>query len=134
MLTLCCVPLLLLTVLSLTTGLIQFRSGMYIQTKSSLKSGALAAMNLYTSQGYGDYDLKADGNVWRGMNFNVSQETSVVDDLKEQTGIDITFFYQDTAVMTSICNENGLRWIDDRRRKHPSVHSAAGRTALVPQH
>ena len=111
MLTLCCVPLLLLTVLSLTIGLVQFRSGMYTQTKSSLKSGALAAMNLYTSQGYGDYDLKADGNVWRGMNFNVSQETSVVDDLKEQTGIDITFFYQDTAVMTSICNESGLRWI-----------------------
>ena len=111
MLTLCCVPLLLLTILSLAIGLVQFRSGMYTQTKSSLKSGALAAMNLYTSQGYGDYDLKADGNVWRGMNFNVSQETSVVDDLKEQTGIDITFFYQDTAVMTSVCNEEGLRWI-----------------------
>lgn len=111
MLTLCCVPLLLLTVLSLIIGLVQFRSGMYTQTKSSLKSGALAAMSLYTSQGYGDYDLKSDGNVWRGMNFNVSQETSVVDDLKEQTGIDITFFYQDTAVMTSVCNEDGLRWI-----------------------
>lgn len=111
MLTLCCVPLVLLTVLSLAIGLIQFRSGMYTQTKSSLKSGALAAMNLYTSQGYGDYDLKQDGNVWRGMNFNVSQETSVVDSLKQQTGIDITFFYQDTAVMTSICNEDGLRWI-----------------------
>lgn len=111
MLTLCCVPLVLLTILSLAIGLIQFRSGMYTQTKSSLKSGALAAMNLYTSQGYGDYDLKQDGNVWRGMNFNVSQETSVVDSLKQQTGMDITFFYQDTAVMTSICNEEGLRWI-----------------------
>lgn len=111
MLTLCCVPLVLLTVLSLAIGLIQFRSGMYTQTKSSLKSGALAAMNLYTSQGYGDYALKQDGNVWRGMNFNVSLETSVVDSLKQQTGIDITFFYQDTAVMTSICNEDGLRWI-----------------------
>ncbi len=111
MLTLCCVPLVLLTVLSLAIGLIQFRSGMYTQTKSSLKSGALAAMNLYTSQGYGDYDLKQDGNVWRGMNFNVSQETSVVDSLKQQTGMDITFFYQDTAVMTSICNEEGLRRI-----------------------
>ena len=93
MLTLCCIPLLFLTVLSLIIGLVQFRSGMYAQTKSRLKSGALAAMSLYTSQGYGDYDLKADGNVWRGMNFNVSQESSVVDDLKEQTGIDITFFY-----------------------------------------
>ncbi len=111
MLTLCCVPLLLLTMLSLIIGLIQFRSGMYTQTKSSLKSSALAAMNLYNSQGYGDYAQKADGNVWRGMNFNVSTETALVDDLKEQTGVDITFFYQESAVMTSICNENGMRWI-----------------------
>ena len=111
MLTLCCVPLLFLTVISLVIGLLQFRSGMYAETKSSLKSGALAAMSLYTSQGYGDYDRKADGNVWRGMNFNVSQETSVVDDLKKQTGIDITFFYEDTAVMTSVCSDDGRRWI-----------------------
>ena len=73
MLTLCCVPLLLLTILSLIIGLIQFRSGMYNQTKSRLKSSALAAMNLDNSQGYGDYSLKDDGYVWRGMNFNVSQ-------------------------------------------------------------
>ncbi len=110
MLTLCCVPLLLLTVISLMIGLVQFRSGMYAKTRSSLKSAALAAMSLYTSQGYGDYDMKSDGNVWRGMNFNVSNETFIVDDLKEQTGIDITFFYQDTAVMTSICSKDGFRW------------------------
>lgn len=111
MLTLCCIPLLLLTILSLIIGTVQFRSGMYNQTKSRLKSSALAAMNLYSSQGYGDYSMKADGYVWRGMNFNVSQETSVVDDLKEQTDVDITFFYQDTAVMTSICNDSNVRWI-----------------------
>lgn len=111
MLTICCVPLVLLTILSLATGLIQFEDGMYRQTKSSLKSSALAAGNLYSSQGYGDYAMKSDGCVWRGMNFNVSAETSIVDDLKEQTGVDITFFYEDTAVMTSICNTSDERWI-----------------------
>ncbi len=35
----------------------------------------------------------------------------VVDDLKEETDVDITFFYQDMAVMTSICNEDNIRWI-----------------------
>lgn len=114
MLTLCCVPLLLLTILSLIIGLVQFHSGMYNQTKSRLQSSALAAMNLYSSQGYGDYAMKSDGYVWRGMNFNVSQETFVVDDLKEQTDVDITFFYQDTAVMTSIRDENNIRWIGMR--------------------
>ena len=111
MLTLCCVPLVLLTVISISIGLMQFKSGMYTQVKSSLHSSAIAALNLYDSQGYGDYALKEDGDVWRGMNFDVSKETFVVDGLKQKTGVDITFFFKDTAVMTSICNDNNVRWI-----------------------
>lgn len=106
-----CVTILLVGFISMFIGLAQFRTGMYNEAKSRLKSSALAAMNLYNSQGYGDYQMKADGNVWRGMNFNVSEKSSVVDDLKEQTGVDTTFFFGDTAVMTSICNEDGYRWI-----------------------
>lgn len=109
--TLCCVPMVLLTVISLVLGLVQFKDGMYKETKSSLYSSAIAALNLYQSQGYGDYALKSDGDVWRGMNFDVSSETSVVDGLKEKTGVDITFFFQDTAVMTSIKNDKDQRWI-----------------------
>ncbi|MBC5754291.1 methyl-accepting chemotaxis protein [Roseburia sp. BX0805] len=111
MLTLCCVPLVLLTVISVVIGLIQFKDGMYKETKNSLHSSAIAALNLYDSQGYGDYALKDDGNVWRGMNFDVSTETFIVDGLKEKTGVDITFFYKDTAVMTSITNEDNARWM-----------------------
>ena len=111
MLTLCCVPLVLLTVISVMIGLIQFKDGMYKETKNSLHSSAIAALNLYDSQGYGDYALKDDGDVWRGMNFDVSTETFIVDGLKEKTGVDITFFYKDTAVMTSITNEDNARWM-----------------------
>lgn len=110
MFTLYCIPMLVFGVLLLFVGLIQFKNGMYKETRNSLKSNALAAMSLYNSQGYGDYAIKADGNVWRGMNFNISGETGIVDELKEQTGVDITFFFGDTAVMTSIMNENGDRW------------------------
>ena len=110
MFTLYCVPMLVYGILLLFIGLIQFESGMYKETRNSLKSNALAAMSLYNSQGYGDYALKSDGNVWRGMNFNVSQETGIVDELKAQTGVDITFFFGDTAVMTSVMSEGGDRW------------------------
>lgn len=110
MFTLYCVPMLVFGVLLLFVGLVQFENGMYKETRNSLKSNALAAMSLYNSQGYGDYAIKSDGNVWRGMNFNVSAETNIVDELKEQTGVDITFFFGDTAVMTSIKNESGDRW------------------------
>lgn len=110
MFTLYCIPMLVFGILLLFVGLIQFENGMYKETRNSLKSSALAAMSLYNSQGYGDYAVKSDGNVWRGMNFNVSSETDIVDELKEQTGVDITFFFGDTAVMTSIKNESGDRW------------------------
>lgn len=110
MFTLYCVPMLVYGILLLFIGLIQFENGMYKETRNSLKSNALAAMSLYNSQGYGDYAMKSDGNVWRGMNFNISQETGIVDELKEQTGVDITFFFGDTAVMTSVMNEGGERW------------------------
>lgn len=56
MLTLCCIPMVLLTVISLVLGLAQFKDGMYKETKSSLYSSAIAALNLYQSQGYGDYN------------------------------------------------------------------------------
>lgn len=110
MFTLYCIPMLVFGILLLFVGLLQFENGMYKETRNSLKSNALAAMSLYNSQGYGDYAVKSDGNVWRGMNFNVSGETGIVDELKEQTGVDITFFFGDTAVMTSIKNESGDRW------------------------
>lgn len=135
MLTLCVVPLLLLTVLSLISGMAQFRSGMYEETESRLKSSALAAMNLYDSQGYGNYAMKEDGNVWRGMNFNISKETSLVDSLKEQTEVDITFFFRDTAVMTSICDCNGTRWIGMMAGENiKKIYFAARSTTLVSQY
>ena len=105
-----CLSMMIFGILMLSIGLFQFENGMYKETKNSLKSSALAAMNLYNSQGYGDYAIKADGNVWRGMNFNISEQTSVVDDLKAQTGVDTTFFFGENAVMTSILSDNGQRW------------------------
>ncbi|MCM1282171.1 MAG: methyl-accepting chemotaxis protein [Muribaculaceae bacterium] len=111
MLALYCIPLLLFGVVTIVIGLVQFENGMYRETKNSLKSNAFAALTLYNNQGYGDYARKDDGHVWRGMNFDVSAETGAVEELKAQTGVDITFFYQDTAVMTSITDEGGRRWI-----------------------
>ena len=106
-----CVPILVFAVISLIMGFVQFQNGLSNEKQGNLKSTALAAMALYSSHGYGDYGRKADGNVWRGMNFNVSLETAVVDDLKAQTGVDITFFFDDTPEMTSIFDTNGTRFV-----------------------
>ena len=104
-----CIPLLVFAAVSLFFGLTQFRSSLYDETEGHLRSSALAALTFYSSQGYGDYARKEDGNVWRGMNFNVSGKTSIVDDLKRQTGVDITIYFDDVTVMTSMKDAKGLR-------------------------
>ena len=106
-----CIPLIIFAIISLIVGFTQFESSLYNEKQGRLKSAALAAWALYSSHGYGDYGLKVDGNVWRGMNFNVSKETFVVDDLKQETGVDITFFFEDDPIMTSVLDEQGNRSI-----------------------
>lgn len=98
--------------IALTISLLQLSNALTVESEEGLKTTALASRNIYNVQGYGDYSLKEDGNVWRGMNFNVSGETSIVDDIKQEADVDITFFYGDTAVMTSLKGSEDNRLID----------------------
>ncbi len=103
------VPLIIFVIISLILGITQFRSTMYQEKEGHLRSVALAALTLYSNQGYGDYRREGDGSVWRGMNTNISEKTDIVDALKQQTDVDITLYFQDEAVMTSTMNSNGRR-------------------------
>ena len=106
-----CTPIVIFAVISLILGLAQFSSILYDRTEAHLKSTALAALTVYNGRGYGDYSKKPDGNIWRGMNFNISTESSIVDDMKNQSTVDITVFFDDEAIMTSIFNKDEERCI-----------------------
>lgn len=106
-----CIPIMVFAIISLMIGFVQFRGSLYDEKQGNLKSTALAALALYSSHGYGDYGRKDDGNVWRGMNFNVSEETSVVDDLKKETGTDVTFFFGEISEMSSIKDDADTRYV-----------------------
>ena len=104
-----CLPLIAFAAASIFLGITQFRDALYEEKEGNLRSTAMAALTLYTSQGYGDYQRRPDGFVWRGMNFNISEKTAIVDSLKEETEVDITFFFGDRAAMTSLRDEDGAR-------------------------
>ncbi len=118
-----CIPIVMFAVISLSTGFMQFQTGLYNEKQGNLKSTALAALALYSSRGYGDYGRKPDGNVWRGMNFNVSTETAIVDDLKEQTNVDVTFFFEDKSEMTSLTNKAGRRAVETNAKDFIQNHT-----------
>ena len=106
-----CSPIVIFAFISLFIGLAQYSTSLYEKTEAHLKSTALAALTMYSGRGYGDYNEKPDGNIWRGMNFNISKETQIVDNLKKQMPIDITVYFKDKAIMTSIFNEDDSRCI-----------------------
>lgn len=97
-------PLIVFVIISLAMSITEFRSAIYAEKEGNLRSTALAALTFYTGRGYGDYSKRMDGNIWRGMNFNLSEETGIVDDLKAETGSDITLYFGEEVVMTSVKN------------------------------
>ncbi len=59
-------------------------------------------------QNAGDYFVNATGDVWKGA-YNVSLSTSFIDDIAAKTGIEVTFFYNDTRLVTSLKDADGKR-------------------------
>lgn len=106
------VPIVVTSIFSLLISQVQFSKGLYQEIEEGLRTVAISASNLYSTQGYGDYALKEDGNVWRGMNFNVSASASLLDSLKDSTGIDIIFYFGENPIVTSM-KDGGENRLDD---------------------
>lgn len=53
--------------------------------------------------------MNADGELWKGTELNISQAYDIVDHIKQNTGLEVTVFWNDTRILTSIADENGNR-------------------------
>ncbi|MGN0340659.1 MAG: methyl-accepting chemotaxis protein [Lachnospira sp.] len=79
----------------------------------SLKGTAGATKAAY-DQNSGGYLEAGDGTIWKG-GYNVSGTGSValMSMIKEQSGIDVTFYYGTRAIVTSFKDDNGNYILDD---------------------
>nr|WP_255669651.1 methyl-accepting chemotaxis protein [Coprococcus hominis (ex Arizal et al. 2022)] len=75
--------------------------------KQKLKATSNAVLAAY-DQNAGDYFVNATGDVWKGA-YNVSLSTPFIDDIAAKTGIEVTFFYNDTRLVTSLKDADGKR-------------------------
>lgn len=75
--------------------------------KSELQATAESVLAAY-DQNIGDYFDNAAGDLWKGS-YNVSLSDKFIDNLAQKTGIDITFFYGDRRLVTSLIDKNGDR-------------------------
>ena len=100
-------PVVLLGLLSIFFMLTTVRSSMMEEIEEGLKGTAAATLAAY-DQNTGDYMESSNGDIWKGS-YNISHSESLVDRIKDNTGMDVTFFYGDRRIMTSALDSNGDR-------------------------
>ena len=100
-------PILLLGIVTIIVTLSQVKASLINEVKDSLRGTAAATLAAY-NQNSGNY-LRADnGDVWKG-GYNISKSENLLDNIKEESGMDVTFFYENERIMTSAKDSDGNR-------------------------
>lgn len=80
------------------------------QTYKGIKSSAMLAVDLINASDEGPYQLKGDA-LYKGESYNLSEQSDLIDSIKDESGYDVTLFYGDTRYLTTIVNDKGERQI-----------------------
>ena len=100
-------PLCLLGIVTIIITITQTRSSLIEEVKDSLRGTAAATLAAY-DQNSGEYLKAENGDVWKG-GYNISKSDKLLDNIKEQSGMDVTFFYGNQRIMSSAKDANGQR-------------------------
>lgn len=107
MLILAIIPVLIMGIVAILISNTVVKNKLLDDAKQKLKTTSNAVLAAY-DQNAGDYFVNATGDVWKGA-YNVSLSTPFIDDIAAKTGIEVTFFYNDTRLLTSLKDADGKR-------------------------
>lgn len=105
-------PVIILGLISMFLTTTMVRSAMLEEIEEALRGTAAATLAAY-DQNTGDYLQTSNGDIWKGS-YNISKSESLVDRIKGNTGMDVTFFYGDTRIMTSAVDAGGNRVLNSK--------------------
>lgn len=100
-------PIVLLGLVIIMITMTQVRNSLIDEVKDSLKGTASATLAAY-DQNTGSYLRAENGDVWKG-GYNISKSENLLDNIKEKSGMDVTFFYGSERIMTSAKDASGER-------------------------
>ena len=112
-------PLLILTIvpiLSFSLVIILFVSKhftnvVYDQVKDELKHGVSSLESLYDIAYPGEYNLGNGEKLYKGENI-ISDDNTIIDEFKKDTGMEVSVFYGNTRYLTTIVDKKGDRVVD----------------------
>lgn len=101
------IPVIILGLITMFLTMTVVKNSMIDEIQEALKGTAAATLAAY-DQNTGDYIESQNGDVWKG-GYNVSKSENLVDKIKANSGMDVTFFYGEKRIMTSAFDKNGER-------------------------
>lgn len=106
------VPLLIYGIVVIIFSSASFKHSMQEQVYAELKNVASLVDTLLDTAYPGDYTLVGDEalSLYKG-DTNITSDYTLIDGIRERTGMDVTLFYQDTRILTTIKNWEGQRII-----------------------
>lgn len=101
------IPVLLIGLATVIITMTKVKSSLLQEVEEALRATASATLAAY-EQNAGEYLQADNGDIWKG-GYNISRSETLVDNIRERSGMDVTFFYGNKRVMTSAIDANGQR-------------------------
>lgn len=105
-------PVIMLGIILTISGQGNLKKGIKNEIYEGLKTAALAVQGAYDAAGNGDFTMLESGNVIKGM-FVVSRNYSLADKLSSESGTEVSLYYGNKLIVTSLTDETGERMTDE---------------------
>lgn len=109
-------PLVLMGIIFLTVGTAAYSRTIQKEMHNDLSDVAKSVLMYYDYTYPGDYELLIDNSISKAFltkgGVIISDDLTYLDEIREKTGTDITLFFYDTRMMTTIRNEKGERIVN----------------------
>lgn len=105
------IPVIALGTLMFLVAADRIANGIYDEAYIGMQATTLAVRDIFEQGNDGTYHMDESGTLWKGDTFNISQATDITDHIKENTGMEVTVFWHDTRILTSIMDDRGKRQI-----------------------
>ena len=106
------IPLLFFAIVILWLGNHIFTKAMYDEVETELSNISSNLVTMFDALYPGDYSLVGDGTyqLYKGET-NLTGNHALLDQIKADTGMDITLFYQSTRILTTLTDRQDMRLV-----------------------
>lgn len=106
------IPIFFLGILILVLGTHFFTNTMHREVSLELQYVATTTKMLFDTTYPGDYTIKGDTyySLYKG-DVDITTDYTIIDRIQEETGLDVTLFYESTRFLTTLRDQNGERLV-----------------------